>query len=360
MESASKSGQKTAEQGTAMKPTPRSPRPTILTTHHKRSHPAWTSRTVLLPGWYEAFPRANASYLRSAVWAWRLFRQSRNYDAVVTGAEHVGSMFALLQSLLRSQRTRRTHVVIDFPWSASPGRLRLFLKRLQMKVTARSMDTIFALAGPETVERLTSALHTRPGLFQFVPYHCWVSDPRPRVSEGSYVFSGGDNRDYATLLRAVEGAPYHVIICTRDQSYFEGRRIPRNVEIATVPPERFDELLANCGAAVIPLPAEGMHTAGHTVILSAMALGKPIIISCKGEYSYYVRDQVNGVLLPPGDSDGLRACIDRVLMDTGYAGKLSANALKTAPQFSPEQFFARVFAAVDASEAARGHKVGGA
>lgn len=358
MESASKTVKRAETPGADHRPASAA-LPTILTTHHKRSHPAWTRRTILLPGWYEAFPRANVSYLRSAVWAWRLFRESRKYDAVVTGAEHVGSIFALLQTLFRSQHTRRTHVVIDFPWAASPGRLKLMVKRMQMRMTSRSMDAIFAHASPEEAERFTSVLGTRPGLFRYVPYHCWVTEPRPQVSEGSYVFSGGDFRDYATLLRAVDGAPYHVVICVRDTAYFKGLKVLRNVEIATVPPERFDELLANCGAVVVPLPGKDIHTGGHTVILAAMALGKPIIVAGTSEYRHYLQHQVNGLLTPPSDSAALRACIDRVLMDASFAAMLGQNALKTAPQFSPETFFARVFDAVDAAEAERGRTTSG-
>jgi glycosyltransferase involved in cell wall biosynthesis len=326
-----------------------SPRASILTTHHQLSHPLWVERTVLLEGWYEEFIRANRSYWRSLLWAWRLFRQSRRFDAVVTGAEHVGQMFALMQSLFRSRARRRVHVMIDFPWAASPNALVLFLKRMQMKIAARSIDQIFAHASEQEAERFTQAFRVPSGKFRFVPFHysCSYTEKWPVVSAGDYVFSGGDSKDYRTLLQALAAAPYRTIICLRQREYFRGLEIPPNVEISTVSPERFDELLAGARVVVIPLPANDIHTGGHTVIANATKLGKPLIVLGRDEYRSYVEPGKTALLLPPGDSESLRAALDRVFADSDFAGFLSRNALAAAETFSPELFFERVFAAVE-------------
>lgn len=337
-----------AATGEAVRPN-RSPRISILTTHHQHFHPVWVERTVLLDGWFEACARANRSHWRSLLWSWRLFRKSRHFAAVVTGAEHIGQMFALMQSLFRGKASRSVHVMIDFPWAASPTPLELFLKRMQMKIALPSIDRIFVHASEEEAERFTQVLRAPPGKFCFVPFHysCTYEESLPSVSAGDYVFSGGDVKDYRSLLRAVAGTPYRTVICLKQKEYFRGMEIPPNVEISTVSPQRFDELLAGARMVVIPLPANDIHTGGHTVIANAAKLGKPLIVLGRDEYKSYLEPGKTALLLPPGDSEALRAAIDRIFTDSDYGNFLSRNALEAAEMFSPETFFERVFVAVE-------------
>ena len=321
----------------------------ILTTHDKGFHPEWTKRTTLLPGWLAGFRRANKSYWRSLPWSWRLFRESRHFDAVVTGAEHMAQMFALMQSLFRTKSSRRVHVMIDFPWATSPSPLVLFLKRMQMKIAIRAIDQIFALASPEEAERFADAFGVSREKFRFVPFHYWPNNPEPPVFEGDYVFAGGAYRDYQTLLRAVAGTSYRTVICTLKTGYFRGMEIPSNVEVSAVSPARFDELMAGARMVVVPLPEHDIHTGGHTVIANAFKLGKPLIVLGRDEYKSYLEPGKTGLLLAPGDSESLRAAIERVFNDAEFARFLGGNARQAAAAFSPELFFERVFEAVEAA-----------
>jgi glycosyltransferase involved in cell wall biosynthesis len=321
----------------------------ILTTHHKQFHPEWVKRTVLLPGWFEAFPRAANSHWLSLLWSWRLFRESRRFDAVVTGAEHVGQMFALMQALFRTRSSRRVHVMIDFPWAASPSRSTLLLKRVQMWIGSRAVNQIFAHASPEEEHRFAEVLRVPSGKFRFVPFHYNLSIPEPPASEGDYIFSGGSCRDYQTLVQAVAGTPYRTVICTLQTSYFRGMEIPPNVEVMSVNPGRFDELMAGARAVVVPLPERDFHTGGHTIIVNAMKLGKPIIVLGRAEYKSYLEHGKTGLLLAPGDSESLRAAIDRVFAEPEFARFLAHNAHEAAATFSPEIFFERVFEAIEAA-----------
>ncbi len=330
------------------------PELSILTTHHKHFHPEWVKRTVLLPGWFEEYPRANNSYWRSLLWSWRLFRESRRFDAVVTGAEHVGQMFALMQSLFRTKSGRRVHVMIDFPWARTPNRLTLLLKRTQMRIAARSIDQIFAHASPEEEERFSKALGVPREQFRFVPFHYFLKVPEFPVFEGDYIFSGGDtSRDYQTLIRAVAGTSYRTVICTRQTRDFYGMELPANVEVATVSPAKFDELLAGARVVVVALPEREIHTGGHTVIVNTMKLGKPLIVLGRSEYQSYLEPGKTGLLLKSGDSESLLAAINRVFTDPEFARFLARNAHEASAAFSPEIFFERVFESVEGAFQAR-------
>lgn len=328
--------------------------PSILTTHHKRSHPAWTRRTALLPGWYHAFEAANQSYLRSAWWALRLFRESRRFDAVVTGAEHCGIFFAILQALFRSPSRRRPHIMIDFPWAARPGRLMLALKTLQMSLVAPAIDEIYAHASPEEAERFTSALRVREGLFRFVPFHYWLEEPLPDTKPGGYVYSGGNyGRDYATLLGALDGSGHRAVICSQTGNGLRRVHIPDNVQVIAVSHERFYELMAGAEVVIVPLMKDDIHPGGHTVVVNAMALGKPIIVAGPAEYRSYIEDGRTGLITPPGDAGALRVAIDRVLGDRDLARMLGHNAKADSIRFTPEIFFDRVFDSVDRAVASK-------
>jgi len=331
--------------------------PSILTTHNKGLHPAWTSRTVLFREYYEAQKRiapGDFGFLDSYRWAWRLFRLSVNYDAVVTGSEHVGHIFALLQAFFRTRRRRVPHVMIDFPWAAAPGAFTMFLKRIQMKIESRSIYRIFAHAGPEEAERFARTLRVREDLFRFVPYHSTLSTPPPKASSGDYVFSGGwVGRDYPTLLRALAGLPNRCIVCS-PHNLSDTMAVPQNVDVMKVDPARFDEWMAGSRAVVIALPAGHIHTGGHTVIANALTFGKPVIVAGSSEYRHYIDDGVDGLIVPAGNSDKLRDAILRVCRDDAFAAELANNALRAAPRFSRETFFQVVYDTVDAALRERG------
>ncbi len=328
------------------------PLPRILTTHNKNFHPAWTARTTLLPGWYEAHKEIapfDFGVLDSLRWAWQLFRLSPRYDAVVTGSEHTGHLFAILQSLLRTRRRRVPHVMIDFPWAASPGKLTIFLKRIQMSIESRSIYRIFAHASPEEAERFARELRTRRDLFQFVIYHDNLRTPRPEVKDGGYLFSGGfEGRDYPTLLRAIMDAPYPAVICS-PWKISEGGELPPHISVSKVTPERFDELMAAAKVVVLSLFSECIHTSGHTVIANALSLGKPLVVAAPQEFRHYIDHGVNGILVPPGDSQALRQAIDHIFRDPEYTARLAANAKNMSARFSREIFFQTVYDTVEAA-----------
>lgn len=317
----------------------------FITTHAKRFHPAWTARVDLLPGFHEDFlrRRRRIGLLRSFLWAWRLFRVSRSYKGVITGSEHTGHMFALMQRLFRRAGERIPHVMVDFPWASAPGPFWLALKRTQVQIEAPALTAVMAHGSPEEAKRLNAAFGLPPGKFVFQPFHNTLYGSTYELSHGHYIFAGGDSRDYATLVRAVDGLGVRTIICARRRDYFRGLTIPPNVEIHTVDSNEFDRLMAGAAVVIVPLPSGDIHTGGHTVIANAMAMGKALIIAGNDEYRAFVRDGETGLLTPEGDVAALRSALWRVLTDQELARGLGRNAKVAATAYQPEVFFARVF-----------------
>lgn len=83
------------------------------------------------------------------------------------------------------------------------------------------------------------------------------------------------------------------------------------------------------------------------VVVEAMALAKPVVATNVGGPAEIVVDGVSGLLVSPGDTEGLVAAVSRVLSEPGLAGRLSIGARARAERFSEEEMTARVAAVLD-------------
>jgi glycosyltransferase involved in cell wall biosynthesis len=72
------------------------------------------------------------------------------------------------------------------------------------------------------------------------------------------------------------------------------------------------------------------------VVVEAMALGKPIVATNVGGPAEIVIDGVSGLLVRPGDADGLAMALRRLLAEPGLARRLSEGARTRAERFSDE------------------------
>ena len=61
-------------------------------------------------------------------------------------------------------------------------------------------------------------------------------------------------------------------------------------------------------------------------ILEAMAEGKPVVATRVGGIPEAVVDKVTGLLIPPGDIQGLANAINKLLEDSNLAKRLGSNA----------------------------------
>ncbi|MGI0134788.1 MAG: glycosyltransferase, partial [Candidatus Micrarchaeaceae archaeon] len=181
-----------------------------------------------------------------------------------------------------------------------------------------------------------------------VPYYttCW--DTSYHVTEGEYIFSGGDyTRDYASLITAVRDRPYRTVIAARFRHYFDAINVPPNVEIVTVGHSEFFRLMSGARVVVVPLKGGLLQSGGQQTYLNAMAMGKPVIVADDCGASEYIRDGHTGIVIPPEDPMAMRAALERVWNDTALASRLGANAQRAAQSFSPDRFFTTILKIVE-------------
>jgi glycosyltransferase involved in cell wall biosynthesis len=70
-----------------------------------------------------------------------------------------------------------------------------------------------------------------------------------------------------------------------------------------------------------------------TVVMEAMASGRPVIGSRIGGISDLILDGETGLLIPPGDATALRQALERILSDADLRVRLGQGALRRVVQF---------------------------
>jgi glycosyltransferase involved in cell wall biosynthesis/GT2 family glycosyltransferase len=108
------------------------------------------------------------------------------------------------------------------------------------------------------------------------------------------------------------------------------------------------ELISLSSVVVLPSLAESFGLAA----LEAMSLGRPVVAARTGGIPEVVVDGRTGLLVPPGDADGLAVALSRILKDREWAAALGEEACRRATFFSVERMmrgYEAVYDGVDAT-----------
>jgi glycosyltransferase involved in cell wall biosynthesis len=279
----------------------------------KRATRAYTFDEQFSPVWDETLLDSPRTASRGPEW-WRLALeiQSRrdDYDAIVTWGEKLSLAFTIVQ---RFARSRKPHIAMigQFAKINTQVPLRLFGRSLHAVITWTSVQRrylIERLGFPS--ERVYLVRHYVDQMFY-----------SPRDAEEDTICSvGAEMRDYPTLIEAIRGtdlrchiATDHVRIPHRIRLVAD-RRVP--VDTLSIPVDakvtigrktllELRDLYARSRFVVVPLvPSDSDN--GVTVILEAMAMGKPVICSRTRGQVDVIQDGVTGIYVPVGDSVALR------------------------------------------------------
>jgi len=115
--------------------------------------------------------------------------------------------------------------------------------------------------------------------------------------------------------------------------------------MARLSQEEVSAALDESTALVLPSRSEGMGR----VIVEAFCRARPVVASRVGGIPDLVQDDMNGLLVEPGDPDALADALMRVLTDRSLAERLASTAQASSGLWtiSPEQFAGRLRSLVD-------------
>lgn len=309
------------------------------------------------PAWDEAILEGVDAAKRAPQW-WRLAkevqRRHAEYDAVMTWGERL-SLAMLVQQQFSSHSKPHIAMMYQFEKPNIRVPLRLFKKHLHAVVTWSSVQRralIDEIGYP--AERVYLIRHYVDQLFY-----------RPRPVEQDMICSvGAEMRDFTTFKNAVAStgirchiAADHVRIPGRFR-LLNDRRVPisqtgelrdPNISEGRLSLLELRELYARSRFVVVPLLPSDTDN-GVTVILEAMAMGKPVICSrTKGQVDV-IQEGVTGLYVPIGDAAALRAAIVSLWNDPIRAQQMGQNARAYVEKYHTlEKFTSTARSAAEAS-----------
>lgn len=187
------------------------------------------------------------------------------------------------------------------------------------------MDKIICYSSSEP-QYYAKVLDTPLSKFCFVPLGInRIEGIKP--SKGNYIFSTGrSNRDYDFLIDATFGANMKVKIACSGYEY-HGTSDTSNVEILqNCYGKEMLHVLADSFCVVIPL--KDTHISfGQLVILQAMQLGKPVIVTENDTAKNYIANGKNGFIIRK-DRKELLDTLNKLKSDEQLYNSMSANELK--------------------------------
>jgi glycosyltransferase involved in cell wall biosynthesis len=311
---------------------------------------------MFAPVWDETL--LDSSRALSRVPEWRLAqevqRRRHEYDAIVTWAERLSMALTAVQ---RFARNKKPHIAMMCQF-AKPNiqvPFRMFGRSLHAVITWTSVQhryLIEHLGFPS--ERVYLVRHFVDQLFY---------SPRA-AKEDTICGVGAEMRDYPTLIEALRGtdlschiATDHVRIPYRFR-VLRDRHVP--VDALSVPPDakvtlgrktlpELRDLYARSRFVVVPLvPTDSDN--GVTVILEAMAMGKPVICSRTNGQVDVIQDGVTGIYVPVGDPASLRTAMLSLWNDPARARAMGALARSYVEQHHTlDKFASSVRSAAEAS-----------
>jgi len=260
-------------------------------------------------------------------------RRANRADVVLSTVDTVGIPLMLLEraGLLRPPLV---YVAIGLPERLA----RLRTRRMERLYASSLASCAAVLAYSEhEAEALAAWLRERGRTtrVEFVVFGVDLERFRPgdAPSVDDVVSVGADpQRDFALLLRVAARLPETTfrIVTTPEHARALGQPSP-NVAVETSLP--FDEMRARlAGGRVVALPVrENSYSGATTVLLQAMALGKPVVVTRTQAIAsgYGLVDRESCRLVQPGDEEGFARALAEVLGDEAVARRLGQGGRAT-------------------------------
>ena len=238
--------------------------------------------------------------------AWSMARSSHPDDATFLDGEHLAMPYLAFAWLLRRQPARVVFLghLLTKPWKL---RLLWLVTRLRRSGTI----VVHSVEQQKAAERFAGAGWG----VALVPYQVdtafWVPAPHTTGERPRILAVGSENRDYETLVRAVEGLEADVTIAAGShwaRTTAGAARLPANVEYRSEPLNfaGLRSLYQQADMVVVPL-YDAPNQSGVTTILEAMSCARPVIVTAsRGQ-----RECIEGPLITANGALDLAATADR-------------------------------------------------
>lgn len=258
--------------------------------------------------------------------------QRRGTDVTLCYDERTGVPAALL-----APRSRYAPVVTGIGWLTSPAEAQPTLRRLAARALGRAA-TVWTQCSA-MVPVLTEAWDLpRPARFVPLGIDTEFYAEQPWDEAGPTVVSAGEDRfrDHDLLVEAVRSV--HVDLPDVRLELATALPVTLEPELGTLYTERMDGRMRDLyrRSSVVAVALKPTSTgSGLTVVLEAMASGRPIVVTDNPGVPDYVEHGVTGLLVPPGDPLAFADALASLLTDPARCRRMGeAAGLRAREQFT--------------------------
>lgn len=259
--------------------------------------------------------------------AWKVLkslkRWRKEYDYIYTfECDLLGFFISFWQTLLWWKKPK--HVIVQFIMREKTQSLSSQLKYLVMKFCFSSLYKAICSSSHEAAY-YRKTFDWPQSKAAYAPFH---SDPKlltMPTSDEDFVMAGGRTfRDYKTLFESLKGTDIQcTIVGMKPSECYDNNQ---NIHIKErLPVKEFETLLSKSSIVVIPLFDQKIST-GQSVLLQAMALAKPVIITRTNGTVEYVEDGVNAFLVDPSSPQQLNEIILKLMNNPELRESVGRNA----------------------------------
>jgi glycosyltransferase involved in cell wall biosynthesis len=256
-------------------------------------------------------------------------------DVVLSTVDTVGIPLMLL-ARARVVRPPFVYTAIGLPERLVQLRSRRMERLYAQALGAASAVVAYSEHEADVLRRWLHERGVEPRV-EFVPFGVDVDALRPAdgaTADIDVVSVGADpHRDFELLLAVARDMPdtRFLVVTTRERARTLAGR-SANVSVETDLP--FEDMLSRLRRArVVALPVrDNSYSGATTVLLQAMALAKPVVVSRTAAIAtgYGLEDGRNVRLVPPGDASLFVRALEETLADGPRALELGARARTTA------------------------------
>lgn len=266
-----------------------------------------------------------------------IFEILRNIKINILITGRYGEYFALLQGLIPF--FNKSHLLLDVEWYGN--RKSKFLdscKRHIHRLMAKGADKIGVFC---EVERHNYSLWygIDENKFVWIPYCSELDSDDYDVQENNYIFTGGlQQRDYETFYHAVKDISIEVkVVAPPDK--IDKRFIANNMTlISHLTAKKYYSIMAQSKLVVLSLEPNLRRCPGVITYVSAMKLGKAVVVNeIEGSKSYIINGET-GVLVKPRDPEAMKNAIEILLTNDEQRRQIAHNAcLHATKHFSTDR-----------------------
>ena len=288
--------------------------------------------------------RRHLSYMIVAV---KAFAVKDRYSHIIFWQQFIGFYYGLLTRFSFRRRSLPMALLLPLIYKKRIGALRiLYRTAYAFLLSAPGVRFFICHSSSEREAYIKEFGHEFTDRMIFVRYgvRMPVVVDRKENLQSKYFFSGGtSNRDYGTLLEAFSRLDERLKIACYHKDV-QGLIVPPNVDIIhNIFKGQFLALLEEAAGIILPL-SDPSISAGQLVLLDAMRLGKPVIVTRSSGTEDYVGEG-EALLIEPRSAEAIREAVANFTHDRERAEALGRQArLKYENNFTVEKYAERISA----------------